>query len=327
MKRAIIALLVVACLSGIMLFLHTHHAGVPPTRTAAAEPYWTNRIHEIGGTRAYQEFVDSVSHMSASNQHGLAHAFGGALYHAVGLAGITVCDSRFSYGCYHQFVGDAIATEGLGVIDQVNALCSTNMATGCKHGVGHGILGYLGYTPTDLKKAVAECSAVGTSGSLQGCLGGVFMEYNMRTLASSDAREDTSDLYAPCDSYSGVAAQSCYLYQPQWWWVEHFGPSTSTVPESFRRMGKLCDQLSSNLRPVCYEGIGLMVPPNAAYTIDQSIALCALYSGADNARCVDGAVIVFEGTEHDNEAMSMCRSLKNEGVDTCMRYAHGDLIL
>jgi hypothetical protein len=327
MKRAMIALVVALCLLGIGAFVWTRHAVVPPpTQATAAASYWTNRIRTIGGARAYQEFEQSVSGMSASDQHGLAHIFGGALYHSVGLAGITVCDTHFSYGCYHELIGDAIATEGLSAIDQASALCS-GIGAGCKHGMGHGILSYFGYEQTDLKKAVAECDRVGVGGSRQGCLGGVFMEYNMRTLASSHARDETADLYAPCDAYRGVAAESCYLYQPQWWWVEHFAPSTSTVSSSFKRMGMLCNELSSDLRASCYKGVGFMVPPNASYMSDQSIALCALYSGIDRVQCSEGAAVVLKGTEHDNEAMAVCRSLPEKTMAACMPYAQGATVL
>lgn len=330
MRRTIIICIIAAAAIGAAFFLRERRSAPPPaTQIAAAETYWAARIAAKGAPEAYKEFSAFVAPLNPSDQHGLAHAFGDALYKKAGLPGIAVCDAQFSYGCYHQFIGDAIASEGLGVVDQINAICGTiDNGVPCKHGIGHGLVGYLGYQPTDLKKAIAECAHVGALDSPQGCYGGAFMEYSMRTLAASDARPETSDMYAPCDEYSGAASRSCYLYQPQWWWVEHFSVLTDPVPVSFAKMGAWCAAIKNSAdRGSCYEGIGEMVPPNASYRSDDAIKLCDLYSGEGRTRCLDGTAVVFEGTERHTEAAAVCGALSGGDADACVAHMQGRVVL
>ncbi len=155
-------------------------------------------------------------------QHTEAHIFGGALYATEGLNGISTCDARFSSGCFHEFIGRAIADDGLSVVTQLNTVC-TNKG-GCQHGIGHGLISYLGYSPEDLTKSIAICAGLPGEEMLDGCMGGSFMEYNMRTMlqvSNGAVRPATStkDLLDPCDRFSGEAQRSCMLYQPQWWSV------------------------------------------------------------------------------------------------------------
>ncbi len=322
-------LVVLASAIGLFVFTRAHAApGIPPTQTAAAEKYWEARIHAVGGEKAYVEFGTSVARMDAGMQHGLAHAFGGALYAAAGLPGIVSCDAQFSYGCYHQFVGSAIAAQGLGVISNIVSACEQIDHPGpCLHGIGHGLVGFLGYAPEALEKSIGECESINANVSLQACDGGAFMEYNMRTLADNGLRRPTSDLYAPCDSYSGDAAKSCYLYQGQWWWSEVFGPTGGATSTRFATMAKLCTKLSGDTRALCNEGVGLMAPPAGSYHPEQATALCDVLSGNDRAMCLSGAAVVFNGTGHASDADAVCSALNSAERAGCMQYASGEKIL
>jgi len=324
---AVIALLLVIVAASVGGYRMLRGRSVPPTQYASALAYWEHRVASEGGDVAYREFAASVASMDASEQHGLAHAFGGALYNAAGLPGIVACDARFSYGCYHQFIGAAIADQGLSVIDGINDVCKTLRGPSpCQHGIGHGLVGYLGYQPADLKKAIAECAGVDDGTSLQGCDGGAFMEYNIRTLAGPDAeRTPSNDPDEPCDSFSGAAALSCYLYQPQWWWTSTFASSTSTMGERFATMGSRCFALAGDARSTCMRGVGLMVPPNAAYVAAASRDLCdsAATNDDDRLNCIEGAVVVFAGVERDTEAKELCGLLAGSEKDACMQYSDG----
>lgn len=313
----------------LFLIFRPKSPGTPPLDFSAAVSYWQDRIASVGGENAYKELAAFVSPMDASVQHDLAHAFGEALFREDGAAGISVCDSRFSYGCYHQLVGDAIAASGLPAINSINAECLKLSFSGpCQHGIGHGLVGYLGYTQSALQKAIAECTALKTAGAtLQGCYGGAFMEYNMRTLASSSTRPLSSDRFSPCDSYTGEAQASCYLYQPQWWWTA-FSEKGESKGGVLQEMGDLCATRSGIAREACYEGIGEMVPQAESYGSTATLSLCDEAGGteSDKVYCAIGAAVVFEGTGSTDKALEVCNALPFSQAD-CLAYAQGQKVL
>src|SRR6185369_7342223 len=76
------------------------------------ESYWQHEITTKGGAVAYKEFTTAVLKDPSVMQHSEAHAFGRLLYKVEGIQGIPVCDMQLSMGCYHEFIGQAIAHEG-----------------------------------------------------------------------------------------------------------------------------------------------------------------------------------------------------------------------
>lgn len=129
--------------------------------TAEAE-YWKARIAAVGGVNAYRELSDSVNGMTVGNQHIAAHTFGEALYDVEGLAGFSVCDNDFSQGCFHQFFGSSVQAEGIDTsLRETKGLCAAQARIEdrrtCEHGLGHGILGYLGYDLKNLTGALSMC--------------------------------------------------------------------------------------------------------------------------------------------------------------------------
>jgi len=139
-----------------------------PVETTEQEQYWRERISTDGGSVAYQEFTKHVAGLSIEEQHTLSHKFGGALFEVEGVSGLPVCDSQFSYGCSHEFLGRAIAKLGLGVVANLNEMCFKALKSkslSCQHGIGHGIQASLGYTFEDLKKALAVCGGLSHPGA------------------------------------------------------------------------------------------------------------------------------------------------------------------
>ena len=71
-----------------------------------ATSYWKTRAATIGAAPAYLEFKNAYAR-TPPIAHALAHLFGHLIYEQLGDAGISVCDSSFGYGCFHQFTTDA----------------------------------------------------------------------------------------------------------------------------------------------------------------------------------------------------------------------------
>ena len=318
-RLIIVAVLICAAIA--VLMQHRNNA-----KEIGSKEYWVSQIQKEGPARAYAEFANDVSSFDPSTQHGDAHIFGNALFATEGLSGISACDDRFSYGCYHEFISQALLADGLSVLPEIDAVCKKAVsAIACRHGIGHGLLAYFGYGTSDLKKAVAVCAQIGDE-SQQGCLGGVFMEYNMRIMTGlNNARPLEAELFAPCNGYSGAAQQSCMFYQPQWWWTVLPNSGGSDKTGVVTRMISLCEQ--GPARVACMEGVGLMVPTSVAYDEARSVALCteAAKTTDDETYCITGAATVFAGISRVSDASAMCATLTEKQRGFCMQYSEGSI--
>jgi hypothetical protein len=292
--------------------------------TASREAYWEERVKDVGPIMAYREFSDAVAPLSPALRHENAHAFGGALFSASGLAGLVACDAQFSYGCYHEFLGRAIATLGIDVVNELNTACVENLKTSplsCQHGIGHGIEAYYGYDLGALKKGLALCKSLPFSDPIGGCYGGIFMEYNMQTMLGEQGRTrpvHAGDPHYPCNELEALYQPACAFWSPQWW--------RSALGADSAHIGALCDEVGSeSLVRNCYEGLGTVAPPEADFDPQKTAALCGassksalhqLYckSYAANAITVGGAGQSGDGTK-------VCDGLAGDYLDYCIAYA------
>ncbi len=301
-------------------FVATKHR---PVAKVSQESHWATRIQAIGPARAYAELAHDIAARDPDIQHTAAHEFGGALYAAEGLGAMAVCDSQFSYGCYHEFIGRALSAQGITILPQVQAGCDAAASvTGCRHGIGHGLLAHLGYSSDDLVKAVDICTQMGDR-TMQGCYGGVFMEY-MRTMSGSgNVRVANDSKYEPCDVFSGAAARSCMFYEPQWWFSMLFTDPRADVTPIIKKMVVWC--ASGSESDTCVQGVGLMVPPHVAYDPKRSAALCRASAATlnDAVYCASGAALVFAGTTGTTDAREVCSAFAGIRNEYCNAYAFG----
>jgi hypothetical protein len=325
-----IACCAVLAIAGVQAYALRQRAIVkPPQNVSAQERFWEARIRAVGGMAAYQEFAHDVQGDDPGTQHGDAHIFGDALYTVAGLPGLSVCDSRFSYGCYHEFIGRAIADRGIDVINTLNSQCHALVnGEGCQHGIGHGILAYLGYKEPDLTRAVNTCSNLPGGSFIDGCYGGVFMEYNMRTLVDVNGPPralDDGGLMSPCDSFAGEARQSCALLQPQWWGTMLPGTQSISGTALFSKMGTLCEGFgdAASVR-ACFEGIGWMSSALANYSPQGAARLCDATSpnGALQLYCLSYAASLFDTVGLGVDAgREVCAGLPPDSLAYCDEYA------
>lgn len=267
---------------------------------------WANRIQRLGGKEAYQELSAELKKLSPSDQHLNAHYFGKALYKQLGIEGISVCDVSFNFGCYHEFLGNAIYYEGIEVVEKLNEKCKKETQTlGCQHGIGHGVATYFGYSYENLVDSLTTCSTLPYSDPIGGCPGGVFMEYNFQTMLAKEGkiREfDTQSPYSPCDQLSETYKKSCYYWQTQWW--------ISVLPgspyEQYRKIGSLCSTLPEKTE--CYQGAGNMAGQSSYFNIPKTIALCHALNDTEGERhCRSTAVGSFLSIpEYSTNAHDIC---------------------
>jgi hypothetical protein len=254
------AIFIVVCV-GAYYFDRPHVSVVQ----GAGREHWEQAIKTDGGPAAYEEFADAVKDLSPQKQHSSAHDFGGALFKTKGVSGLSVCDSRFNFGCFHEFLGEAIATLGLGVVEQLNDSCFKDLGNNglaCQHGIGHGVMAYEGYTDSALDKALATCKSLPHNDPVGGCYGGVFMEYNLQTMLGEDARlrPGIDHPYAPCDRLDSAYQAACVFWQPQWWNIS-LRQTQSDTAKRFAQLGGWCTHWSGTLERKCFEGIGNIAIP------------------------------------------------------------------
>ena len=308
----------------------------PESTTKETQMFWKERIRAVGEHQAYGELKRAYQGKSADDQHFAAHLFGGELYQTKGIDGLSICDATFSYGCYHEFLGRAIAVDGLSVVPALNESCRQNLdshALSCQHGIGHGLLTYAGYELEDLKEALSYCKDLPYNNSIGGCYGGVFMEYNMRTMLSVDgippreyggATLEDAQVYEPCTQLPSYASPACYYWQPQWWNSVLRVSTKNTTVERYEKMGDLCDGLEgSAFRRLCFEGLGNIT---VLLTSDPQTAAdfcnAAASDTASETYCRADAANSFAAVpELSDSAHLVCEGLVGENNSYCLGYS------
>ncbi len=290
-----------------------------------ATAHWESRIRAVGATAAYDEFADSVKDLAVPDQHPLAHPFGAALFNTEGVSGLYVCDGRFGFGCAHEFIGQAIAAHGLNVVEDLAQRCEDigpfPASSGCDHSIGHGVLAFLGYDVEALRGAIAFCDSLdGEHGS--NCSGGVFMEFNMLTMAENGlhARPHEGNPYDPCDSIGPRFSGTCFFWLPQWWQSVIFDGSDDE--NTFKRIAELCRGGNEELAPNkgrCFGGIGFIAMHSSSGDISGIISRCAAAaeSSSESMSCLSTAAEAERLLYPKRPAEDLCDVLAEEAS----RYA------
>lgn len=221
------------------------------------------------------------ANLSYDDSHALAHIVGEVLYEKNGPLGIAACGTEFAYGCYHGFAGRALEEKGMDSISTVNESCLTSIdELGCQHGIGHGILAFLGND--QLLQALKACESLHQSSPVGGCFGGVFMEYNFNTMQSPSGIEVRPFMnvpaYEPCVSLPSDLQSACYFDQPAWWHASAL-PNASEK-ERFARDGELCSFVrDTENKETCYRGIGNVVAPTSGFSEPLMHEWCGMMPG------------------------------------------------
>ena len=288
-------------------------------------------IREFGGVDAYARLAFAMQGLEIEEQHEYAHTFGHELYAVEGEQGIGACDARFAFGCFHQFLGEAIGDLGTTSVGRLYDACATITGTRrvCQHGIGHGVLSAIGYDEADLKGALELCNSVTRERTYAGCVGGAFMEYNLRIIASAEGiqgpREFSGDMYAPCTSVSSLDQKTCTFWLPQWWlfFVLHNDRTHSADNPAYKSMKKLCEE--SPYPQSCYEGIGYITPTAFAYDPGDIRNACDALGERGSTYCRGMAALIVNLTKAiPGSTTEICDGLPEHPRDICVQYAAHD---
>lgn len=246
----------------------------------ATKENFVERIQKSGGDAVWGELLADSASMSQTRSHTLAHIFGEALFEVEGVDGFSSCGVALLYGCIHQFMGMAISTHGAAVATRLYEECIQKPGGGsltCLHAMGHGFVGYYGYSSQNLQASMQACDQLEPEQRpyFYRCLNGVFMEYNFHILDTAEGTfgsrrplEETNR-YTPCDSLEGRHALSCFRQLPLWWFKSDTG---STPDAAIEKIGRYCDvqKVGSDARRYCFMGVGFVVAKIA--DVDPSVA-------------------------------------------------------
>jgi len=288
---------------------------------------WSRRMDEVGAEQAYEEYKELYAPYDFGAQHTVAHIVGELLYEKKGIQGLSVCDATFAFGCYHSFFGKALADQGTEITQDLDEVCIQKfgpLGTGCQHGIGHGILEYMGHNK--LAAALEACKMTTQIKNLFGCTSGVFMEYNFPVIFSPDKTfTETRELnkanpYEPCSTIAPERfRKSCYYEISQWW--------ERVLYEDYEKMGKLCQEiLNREHMESCYLGIGNIAAPSSKYNVTETIKKCKKMPDIDTQLlCRAGASwSFFADPKERSKSPEVCRGIEIEEESRCIQKS--DLI-
>jgi hypothetical protein len=292
--------------------------GTSPQDSTYVTQTWQEYINQVGLKKAYTDFKNAYTYFPPYSQHVAMHIMGKLLYKNAGNQGITVCDRFGADACYHGFFGEAVQDQGLSKIHAMDAACIKKWGptkSECQHGIGHGIMSYLGNDK--LLEALNACETLQYPSKLDGCKLGVFMEYNFSTVThDTDPRPrpfTPSTPLEPCASLPETFQYSCYYAQPDWWHrVNH---------NDFKQIGEFCDMLNEENKKICFLGSGIGAAESTIFVIKQTIKECdEITSSYGSMLCKAGARFQYKVSgQHLKTLNNLCNystpSFKKECIE------------
>jgi len=312
------------CVIGVVAYIHQQ---APPGEYTQSS-YWQSRISADGAKSAHATFDERVSKLSIADQHFAAHAFGSALYTEMGENGFPFCDQLFEAGCYHAFLARAILEHGLTHVGLLRDVCFKALGNAldtisCEHGIGHGILAYMGYATTSLERALETCATLQSASPVKGCLGGVFMEYDIQVMrdSASPVLFTGENVLGACSSVSNDLKPACFFWLNQWWGNHMKHGSFTESLDNFKKLGSYCERAatSTRLKDACYKGIGYWATPEADFDVTDTARLCeaASTSSHDRVSCWSVAAEALQGTLDTENETNLCEGLTGAALDEC----------
>lgn len=300
--------------SSILLATIVYSNFVPKKTT---ETSLEKEIKELGGKKAYISLKERSKKATYGNQHTLAHDFGTALYKIEGLKGVNVCDRELGYGCFHSFFERAIADKGISIISELDRICKKvyDQQGSCQHGIGHGLLAYLG--DEKLTEALDYCTKL-ASGQSASCIHGVIMEYNNKTMVSDSAivqRKLSLNMpEEPCNTLAFKFQGACYFSQASLW-IHQFNVPIVTI-------GNFCLEVDNEAsKEACYQGLGHEFAAQAKFKANETIESCKKIDGSlGKLHCLIGASMVLSSVkQYTNNGTYLCNAIPHLDSQTCIK--------
>ncbi len=234
--------------------------------------YFRELAEDKGAVYAF-EVLKRATLPPDTDPHLIGHVIGDILYKQQGVDGIALCTDDFRNACSHSVVIDILSDNGESSLPLIAQTCrkapgGAGAYTMCYHGLGHGVLAYVGY---DLEAAVRMCEKTGTAEYRQReyeeCVGGSIMEMiaGVHDPLAWQQQFDTyfraNDPLYPCDAtfMPDEVRDMCYTYlTPHLFAAADLAP-TREGPHEYQEAFSYCDAIPLNkveFRDACYGGFG-----------------------------------------------------------------------
>lgn len=284
---------------------------------ARTELILKNRLQKESSIDIYNEVKRELELYDQATRHRAGHIFGQVLYESEGFEGIVICDQDLHYGCYHGLISQTVTHEKVDSIKRIDKKCVEQFGLynhACQHGIGHGLIEYLGSNQLD--KILELCSGLTWKHELLGCSGGAFMEYLMPAESKIGLAYvkpiDPQAPYRPCDIVQDKYTPQCYYNLGQYYYHAY-----NRKPDP---IFTLCNNLSSTLnRRMCLTGIGVAI----ALSNDNSAE--SIYDFCSQARdestktpCLaGGGWMLFSNGQTRANADKICQTLSDGYRQKC----------
>jgi hypothetical protein len=290
-----------------------------PTRDPAGfKRYWSQELTARGPQEAFARVQKEFAHADPNEQHYAVHIMGELLFEERGLDGLRECTDVYGYGCYHGFFTAAIGALGEPVVNKLDGVC-LSLGKGlrtesCQHGVGHGILEYLG--PQRLTMALQWCAEkVADVFPALGCKSGVFMEYFNPQLDPGRAPIfNTDEPLNVCGDLPIEEERTC-VYELSVLWRR------AALPPA--QVDGICTTLpTASVRESCYIGYGNFIAPEFDFSIEKAGALCDQMSPRGAALCRAGIYWSLSQEAQPERAPLSCEPLAADLRALCIEKGH-----
>lgn len=281
-------------------------------------------INKNGPQIVYQQVKDRTQNLPYTTKHKIAHLFGKALYKAKKDSGISVCDTNLSYGCYHGLLIEAINTEGESAVSRLDHYCQTagnEVYTACQHGIGHGLVEYLGRNR--ISEALKNCEKIQKT-LLTGCSSGVFMEYFQPSAMNKDTSSlvaiNPTDPFKICNSVQSIFVNSCIYELPRLW--------RRTEPNLLLLANRCITLQDPTQQKSCFRGIGYITGDTANPNPEHSIYVCnKTPNDQTKLYCLSGAAWFYKFLDQIEVATRALNTLCKSSVDESLCQQQSDLNL
>ena len=261
--------------------------------------------HTVELLAAAEEHIDVYCHERA-------HDAGRLAYDLFGAVAFILASHECQAGAFHGATESLFRDRGtVNLREDVEALCSSTSVPfyylQCLHGAGHGLMAWASY---ELPDALDLCDGFSVQKDREACYSGVFMENVVGGLSGSMGHFTeylSDDPHFPCNAIDDRYLSACYLYQSS--------RMLALFQADYARVGGACAQAPASAQYFCFRSFGRDV---AAVTLGQpakAIEMCgnSVSDARHRSYCLAGAVQArFWGTEGAEEALSMCKMLKDE---------------
>jgi hypothetical protein len=255
--------------------------------------------------------------------HEMAHLIGEAAYMKLGPSGFSLCDSAFTFACFHGVILSAIRTHGNddATIKTVATGCDAagkneTAKISCAHGIGHGIMWVRDY---NLVVSFELCDQLFADERLRFfCWDGVSMENVVRR--GEAAREMSKipwkqdNIYYPCDSVPAVYQAACVR--------EHlFLVRLLALNSSTEESIAYCLYFgNSDVRSQCFGALGRALNQDDPTKTDHIIGECNKAPSDYISTCLGSAAMQYAFAGQKNTGQQVCAAISlSEARFSCLQ--------